>query len=96
MDQTKPEGVHAFIEPLVCERCGHEVGGIVRAGPEARTYGDPFDFAVVYIKKAAKAIIKALVSPEKNFSRHHYKAIYETVSNTGHTPDWERHKSSPQ
>lgn len=84
--------MHAFDEPIVCEDCGGRVGGIVRAGDEAVAYSDPFDFAVVYLRRGLKAIIKALVSPDKTFSRHHYKAIFDTVAGTGLEPAWERHK----
>lgn len=59
----------AFLEPL----CEH--AGIVRVGPCAERYGDPYDYAVVYLIEDGTAHVKALTSPDGNFSLAHHRAI---------------------
>lgn len=72
----------AFVEHL---------SGVVRVGPETAIYGDPFDFAVAYSSVDGKtATIKALVSPDKDFTISHAKAVIKALKDIGLNHIWER------
>lgn len=75
----------AFIEWL----CEH--AGIIRVGPKAKKYGDPFDFAVAILLNGQTAIIKGLVADGK-FRLAHAKAIISLLETLGYGTDWERIK----
>jgi hypothetical protein len=86
--------IHAFLERLCPYGCT-----IVRAGPEAKIYADPFDFAMVYVEREGKAIVKALVVPVvpwwlrwliriRPFTRAYYKAVLNAIPMPA---EWERH-----
>jgi hypothetical protein len=92
--------IHAFVETMCSCGCG-----VVRAGPEATEYGKPFDFAVAYVIKEGRVIVKSLVAPlvpwwlrwlvpARPFTRAYYQAIYSAIEvATGLKLEWERIKN---
>jgi hypothetical protein len=73
----------AFVEVL---------SGVVRAGPDAERYGDPFDLAVAFSSVDGKtATIKALVSGGE-LSQAHARAAIRALHRIGLTATWERFK----
>ena len=65
---------------------------IIRCGPRAIQYRDPFDYAVVMEVLGQTALIHALVSkvpPEGRFSMRYAGPIIEVAKQFGE-PDWER------
>lgn len=77
--------IYAFNETLCACGCG-----VVRAGPGAKEYKDQFDFAVCYVVRDGKAVVKALVVPvvpwwlrwlisPRPFTRDYYKAIEDVI-----------------
>lgn len=77
----------AFIETL-CEHCA-----IVRTGPLSARYGDPYDYAVVYLIENGRAHVKALTADGK-FSRAHHKSIVAALLERGLRPKWQRIKKA--
>lgn len=76
--------MRAFIEDL----CEH--AGIVRSGPDAEKFGDPYDYAVVYRIEDSVAHVKALTSQDKKFSLAHFKAIVAALESRGLIVKWQR------
>lgn len=74
--------MRAFIEQL----CSHT--GIVRVGPHAEKFGDPYDGAVVYLIDGETAHIKGLTSGGISFA--HYKALSAILGLRGLKPKWQR------
>lgn len=71
----------AFIEPLA---------GIIRVGPRAERYGDPFDYAVAFSSVDGKtAVLKALVADGRQTAAHGRAAI-AALKAIGLTAVWER------
>lgn len=68
---------------------------IIRSGPYAVRYGDPFDYAVAVTESPEArgiGIVKALVATDRAFSQAHAKSIIATVKALGLKPEWERFK----
>lgn len=75
--------MRAFVEHL---------SGIVRIGPDAVRYGDPFQYAVAFSSVDGKtAIIKALTS-DGNLTVAHARAAFRALGQIGLTARWERMK----
>lgn len=71
------------------------LSGIVRVGPQATTYGEPFDFAVAFSSIDGKATTaKALVNPNQTIlTRAHVAATISVLKAAGFQDvTWERFK----
>lgn len=68
------------------------VSGVIRAGPEFQTYGDPYDFSASFYIQNNEAYILAAAG---NFSKKIFKEIYEEFLRFGITDvHWKRlHKN---
>lgn len=76
--------INAFIEIL---------SGIIRVGPDANKYGDPWIISVAFsVSDGKTAVIKALVSDGK-LRYSHYKAAYKALKELGLHPVWYRIKN---
>lgn len=68
------------------------LSGIVRVGPQAAHYGDPFQYAVAFSSVDGKtAIVKALTSDGK-LTVAHARAAFRALKQIGLTARWERIK----
>lgn len=78
--------------------------GILRMGPEAKVYSDPFDFAVVIVpgdgnQVIAKGLVDYRVVPRwlrwmikiPMFTRAYHRACKKLLAELGHELEYERH-----
>lgn len=81
--------MHAFAQILT----GDPIA-IIRAGPRAIEWGNPFDYAVVMEVLGQTALIHGLVSEEPPLGRFgmHYAGPILRVARQFGKPDWERVK----
>lgn len=79
--------MYAFIEWL----CSCRRAGVLRAGVEAKRYGDPYELAAAFSVDGSRATIKALVvPPTAKLKFSFYRAVKEALAAEGLIPEWER------
>jgi len=87
MEQVK---CHCFIEKLT------DKIGIVRAGPEAKKYGDPFVYAFVYVVEDGKTILKGMSNNNIKVPFTWIREVVKYIRDfTGYPVVWDRIKLSP-